>query len=48
MADEGATSEHKTYAYVDVLRTLKRAINKGGQLYSAAALPLTPHALADV
>ena len=43
MADSARTSRRggtsdcsKVYSYVDVLRTLKRSINKGGQLYSAA------------
>ena len=36
MADEPGAAPTKVYAYVDVLRTLKRSINKGGQLYSAA------------
>ena len=48
MADEPGAAPTKVYAYVDVLRTLKRSINKGGKLYSAAALLFTPRARAVV
>ena len=33
----GSADVSKVYSYVDVLRTLKRSINKGGTLYSAAS-----------
>ena len=33
----GVADASKVYSYVDVLRTLKRSINKGGTLYSAAS-----------
>ena len=33
----GSSDVSKVYSYVDVLRTLKRSINKGGTLYSAAS-----------